>query len=59
MAEKDNLFLFFTGVSSVCSSMIAKVFVHPLDTIKAKMQIEASRVNSSNMKGSFLKTCKY
>jgi hypothetical protein len=55
--ESDNNFLFATGVASVISSMASKFLVHPMDTLKAKVQIESEK--SSLMHGQLRRVRKY
>ena len=34
---KENEYLLITSLSSICSGMVGKLVVHPIDTIKARL----------------------
>ena len=43
-AEEDQKKLILTSISSILAGGIARLFCHPIDTIKAKLQVNFSYI---------------
>jgi len=47
--EEDRRKLVLTSISSIIGGGVARLFCHPIDTMKAKIQVETSRLSSKDL----------
>ncbi|KAL4508498.1 hypothetical protein ABPG72_003802 [Tetrahymena utriculariae] len=53
--KQDDKFIYFTSIASTVSGILTKFLVHPLDTLKNKLQVSTLRLDSNNITRHFFK----